>query len=348
MIQAGRRSETGAGTFILVHEDSSEISKAIDKLTKRRVSEQLTSKLGFSQSEKIKPLSNRISKPIPRREHSPPPTKEISSLNDNSDIKAPLSRHQYPHVSSEFKRELEDVISGKIRLISEQSSKSRIKIQETKDEKDEENEKELGAVSKSKDKKPNDKSEQEVYKEDNDQDENNMYDELELPLDCNRFIEPHFEKADQRGDLTQKPASLSDEKPEEPDEPSIYAEAQPPRQEAWKSYGAQDEEHLENYELIKIGASQNALCKSFDSTTNDEEEIDDTYDHAFLAEKNLKKENITTDSKNIYGISSGKEILEEETDGDPEYEFIENYDCLYSKQKCIPQAEAFEDADIRL
>ncbi|XP_052102625.1 uncharacterized protein LOC127736122 [Mytilus californianus] len=354
VIQAGRRSETGAGTFTFTYEDSSEITKSIDRLTKRRVSEQLTSKLGFSQSETKRPLSNRMSEPIPRGEQSHPPTKHILSLEENTDMKASLTRYQYPHISPEMKRELEGVISGRIELVRKKSSKSKMEIQKSKKEKDEEKEKGLGAISKSEDKKPNDKTEQEFIKEENDQDSENLYDELELPLDLNRVTKPLFEKADQGDNPTQKRVSLSDKKPEEPEEheePSVYADAQPTRQEAWKNYGSQDEEHVENYELIKAGASQNVLSKPFDKITSDEEEIDDTYDHAFLAEKNLKKENIAKDSKNVYGTSSGKDILEIETEGelcDPVYESIENCDGLYSKQKCIPQSEALENADIRL
>ncbi|CAC5409573.1 unnamed protein product [Mytilus coruscus] len=339
VIQAGRRSETGAGTFTFMYENSSEITKSIDRLTKRRASEQLTSKLGFSQSETKRPLPNRMSEHLPRREQSPPPTKQILSLGDNTDIKASLTRN---HIFPELKRELEDAISGR-----------KIKIQKNKKEKDEEKEKGLGAISKSEDKKPNDKTEQEFIKEENDQDSENLYDELE-PRDLNGTTKPLFEKSDQGDNPTQKRASLSDKKPEESEEheePSVYTDAQPTRQEAWKNYGLQDEEHVENYELIKAGSSQNALSKPFDKITSDEEEIDDTYDHAFLAEKNLKKENIAKDSKNVYGASSGKDILEIETEGelcDPDYESIENFDGLYSKQKCIPQSEALENADIRL
>lgn len=361
VIQAGRRSETGAGTFAFMYEDSSAITKSIDRLTRRRASEQLTNKLGFSQSETKKTSSNRMSEPIPRAEQSPPPTKQIVEAADNTDIKE-STKFQYPHLTSsaEFKRELQDKVSGKTKSIGDLSSKSNMEIQKSKEQKNTEKEKGLVAISKSKDKKPNDKAELAVTIEENDQDSENLYDELELPLESNKVTKPLSEKTDQGDNTTKKRASLSDKKhvapetpdahevTEEPEEPSVYEDAQTSRQEAWKNQGTEEEEHVENYELIKAGASQNALSKPFEGVTNNEEEIDDTYDHAFQAEKNLKKENIANDSKNVYGTSSGKDILKVETEVeicDPDYECIENYEGLYSKQKCIPQSEVNEDTD---
>ncbi|XP_063435445.1 uncharacterized protein LOC134716394 [Mytilus trossulus] len=361
VIQAGRRSETGAGTFTFMYEDSSAITKSIDRLTKRRASEQLTNKLNFSQSETKIPSSNRMSEPIPRTEKSPPPTKQIESVEDKTDITA-STRFQYPHLASsaEFKRELQNKVSGKPKSIGDLSSKSNMEIQKSKEQKNIEKEKGLEAISKSKDKKLNDKAKLEVTIEENDEDSENLYDELELPLDSNKVAKPLSEKAVKGDNPTKKRASLSDKKhvpsepsdahvsPEEPEEPSVYEDAQTSRQEAWKNQGTEDEEHVENYELIKAGASQNALSKPFEGVTNNEEEIDDTYDHAFQTQESLKKENIANDSKNVYGTSSGKDISEVVTEVeicDPDYECIENYEGLYSKQKCIPQSEANEDTD---
>ncbi|CAC5409572.1 unnamed protein product [Mytilus coruscus] len=349
VIEAGRKSETGAGTFIFIYEDPSKITKAIDKLTKRKANEQLTSKLNFSSSETERPVSNRMSEPIQKRENSPTPPKKASSVKESTDTKTPLSRQHSAHLSPNFKHELEDVVSGKSKTISDKSSKSKKEKQETKDEKKEEKKKGFGAFFKSsKDKKPKDKMEQEVDHEGDEEYPENLYDEPELPSDLKRHTEPLYEEADQKAKAKNKRASSSDKKPLKPQEHSVYAQAHPLRHEAWKNHGAQEEEHLENYESIKAAASLKGQRKSFDKITNDDEEIDDTYDHAFLAERNLKRENIANDSKNIYGTSSGREPEADYELGDPEDEPVEYDDAFSTQQKFLAQpAEAYEEVDIR-
>lgn len=349
VIEAGRKSETGAGTFIFIYDDPSKITKAIDKLTKRKANEQLTSKLNFAPSETERPASNRSSEPIQKRENSPSPPKKASSVKEGTDTKPPLSRQQSAHMSPNFKHELEDVVSAKSKTLGEKSSKSKKEKHDTKDEKKEEKKKGFGAFFKSnKDKKPKDKMEQEVDHEGNDEYPENLYDEPELPADLKRPTEPLYEEAGQKSKPMKKRASLNEKKPLKPQEPSVYAQAHPPRQQAWKNHGAQDEEHQENYESIKAAASQKGQRESFGKITNNEEEIDDTYDHAFLTERNLKRDQISNDSKNLYGTSSGREPEADYELGDPDDEQVEYDDAFSTQQKFAAHPiEAYEEVDIR-
>lgn len=347
-IVAGRRSDSGEGTFTFLYEKPTDISKAIDKLMKRKQDEQLTTKFQ-SLSETEKPVSNRSSEPIQKRENSPSPPKKASSVKEGTDTKPPLSRQQSAHMSPNFKHELEDVVSAKSKTLSEKSSKSKKEKHDTKDEKKEEKKKGFGAFFKSnKDKKPKDKMEQEVDHEGNDEYPENLYDEPELPADLKRPTEPLYEEAGQKSKPMKKRASLNEKKPLKPQEPSVYAQAHPPRQQAWKNHGAQDEEHQENYESIKAAASQKGQRESFGKITNNEEEIDDTYDHAFLTERNLKRDQISNDSKNLYGTSSGREPEADYELGDPDDEQVEYDDAFSTQQKFAAHPiEAYEEVDIR-
>ncbi|CAG2206672.1 unnamed protein product [Mytilus edulis] len=314
-----------------------------------KANEQLTSKLNFAPSETERPASNRSSEPIQKRENSPSPPKKASSVKEGTDTKPPLSRQQSAHLSPNFKHELEDVVSSKSKTLSEKSSKSKKEKHDTKDEKKEEKKKGFGAFFKSnKDKKPKDKMEQEVDHEGDDEYPENLYDEPELPADLKRPTEPLYEEAGQKSKPMKKRASLNEKKPLKPQEPSVYAQAHPPRQQAWKNHGAQDEEHQENYESIKAAASQKGQRESFGKITNNEEEIDDTYDHAFLTERNLKRDQISNDSKNLYGTSSGREPEADYELGDPDDEQVEYDDAFSTQQKFAAHPiEAYEEVDIR-
>lgn len=350
-IEAGRRSDSGQGVFIFIHEDPGKILKAIDKLTKKKHNEQLTTKLNFSQSESERNSTNRASEPISKREVSPISSKKASSLKDkdkdDNSSRAPIMRQQSEKMSAEFKHELKETMKGK--TMNERSQRFKKEKQETREEKN----KGFGGLAffktKGKDKKSKDaKNEQENDKESRQYPKENLYDEPEISPEIIQRSEPIYEEADQ--DITHLKSNVSP-----PVEPALYALASPNRQHAWKKHGLQEEEHLENYASIKAAASQKGEQYSCKHVS---EEEDDTYDHAFLNDHNRFKKTDENNSKNIYGTASGKdiEIPIPEADYDEAYglqddeELVEYDDAVSTQQmrsyKTQPETEAYEDIDL--
>ena len=349
-IESGRRSESGEGIFVFIHENPTKILKSIDKLTKRKHNEQLTTKLNFSQSESEQNSTNRSSEPICKQEVSPISPKKASSLKDKDDksSKAPIIRQQSAKMPVGFKNELEETMN-KGKTMNERSQKS-------KKEKQEEKNRGFGFTffkPKEKDKKSKDaKNEQVNEKELRQYPKENLYDEPEMSPEIIKQSEPIYEEADQ--DITPFRPAKGKQPLSPPVEPSLYSVAIPTRQHAWKNHGLQEEEHLKNDASIKAAASQKGERNSYKHVS---EEEDDTYDHAFLNDKNRLKKKDESDSKNIYGTASGKTFQIPEVDYEGAYELQDDeelveYDDAVSTQqmmKCYkppPVTEAYEDVDL--
>lgn len=344
-IEAGRRSDSGPGIFVFMHEDSGRILKSIDKLTKRKHNEQLSTKLNISQSDSEKISTNRISEPIRKRDVSPISSKKASSVKDRDDnsSRAPINRQHSDTLSAGFKQELEETMRGK--TVNERTQRSKREKSETKEEKN----KGFGFTffkskeSKEKEKKSKDaKNEQENEKESRKHRKENLYDEPEISPEIIKQSEPIYEEAD---------SAITPLNPHVSTKPALYTLASPNRQDAWKNHGLQEEEHLENYASIKAAASQNGEQNLYKHLS---EEDDDTYDHAFLNDRSRCKKTDENDSKNIYGTASGKEIKIPEADyelQDDEFEELVEYDDAVSMQQMRsyslqPETGAYEDVDL--
>jgi hypothetical protein len=329
-IESGRRSESGEGIFVFIHENPTKILKSIDKLTKRKHNEQLTPKLNFSQSESEQNSTHRSSEPICKKPASPISPKKASSLKDKDDksSKAPIIRQLSTKMPVGFKNELEETMN-KSKTMNERSQKS-------KKEKQEEKNRGFGFTffkPKEKDKKSKDaKNEQVNEKELRQYPKENLYDEPEMSPEIIKRSEPIYEEADQ--DITPFRPANGKQPLSPPVEPSLYAIAIPNRQHAWKNDGLQEEDERNSYKHVS-------------------EEEDDTYDHAFLNDQNRLKKKDESDSKNIYGTASGKEIQTPEADYElqDDEELVEYDDAVSTQQmmRCYkppPVTEAYEDVDL--
>lgn len=344
IIIAGRRSESGEGTFVFIHDNPSSITKAIDKLTKRKHNEQLTSKLNFPDSEKQ--TSNRTSEPLPQRDESPVPER-ASSLKDKEESlsKQPLTRQHSAQFSSDFKHELEETVQ-KSKTFSEKSFKSKKEKHDSKDEK-----KKGFGFFKSKDKKSKeDKNNEADIKDHQGYQKEHLYDEPELSPEVKKPVEPIYEEADQNVGHARDHKVVNEKVPLKPNDQNLYAQANPNRQHAWKKQGLQEEEHLENYDSIKeAAASQKSQQKSL-SKKEDSEDIDYLYDHGFQGTKYKNRTKNSEDPKNVYGFSSGRELKVEEGDyelGDDDFaEYDDALSTQNSRKEYRPQLDAYEDVEI--
>lgn len=354
-IISGRRSDSGEGKFVFIIDNPSLITKAIDRLTKRKHDEQLTNK--FDRTKNDSPdqtLTNRLSEPLKKREPSPVTSRQAVSLKEGSTRPPMIIRQNsanLAHLPQDFKTELEDCVN-KNKIVNEKSKSKK----EKSDSKDEKKKGFGGFFKKDKnDKKTKDKHDQENEKEttkDKAYPREHLYDEPEQLEKPKQSIEPLYEDADQNisrvGPTAGKKQAKQAKRPTQPQ--NLYAQAHPERNQAWKEQGQEDEYHLEQYEGIKA-ARQNRV--SLDIKHDDEDDIDDTYDHAFLTDRNKAKAKSLADSKNIYGISSGQRIEIPEADyefGDEdeqvEYDDAVSTQLRFNQNKMQPQFDAYEEVDL--
>lgn len=339
-IISGRKSDSGVATLVFINDNPAQISRAIDKLTKRKHEEQLTTKFesrGYNEASDQNAM-NRLSEPLSQRENSPIPARQALSLKEGNSRPTVIARQNsanLSHIPTDFKHELEDCVKSK--TMNEKTKQSKKEKSENKDEK-----KKMGFTFFKKDK--SDKK----TKDKNDQENNkggaypreHLYDEPEQLMKPVEPTEPLYEEADQNilraKNMTEKQAIHPPAQQQ-----NLYAQAHTARNQAWKVQGQEDEYHLEQYEGIKA-ARQN--CVSHDIKHDVDDDIDDTYDHAFLSDTKKALAKKLTESKNVYGITSGTE--EPDYDDEP----VEYDDAVSTQLRCsqhsAQQIDAYEEVDL--
>ncbi|XP_061184308.1 docking protein 1-like [Saccostrea echinata] len=303
-IEAGRRCETGEGSFDFhVVGNPKALTLAIDNATKSKQATTLTSRLGMESGNKDVAEKSRESVKSAKRASEPLSRKSSNSLKIEitKDSQSDDGTQTPSTLPADFKHSLEEKISN------HPSSPKPHKEGSGK-------EKKRGFSFPWK----RDKSEKKDNPKLECSEPNDLYDEPVLPVSSKASVkhkksEPIYDEA---GENKNPAPSVK---------PPVYAEPVKGKTEAWRNQGALNEHHEEDYKKIKDAASKDG-GKLPHIADRPYDEDDEMYDRVELKAnpKGPKPKNAVIPNDHIYGINSGKDI-EDIDDGDyASAEFPEN------------------------
>lgn len=324
-IEAGRRCETGEGSFDFhVVGNPKALTLAIDNALKTKQTKPLTSRLHMESENKEVAAKSRDSLKSNKRSSDTLTRKSSDSLKLEVSKDAPSEGEiQTPStLQPGFKNSLEEKIGN------HPTSPKPPKEGSTKEKK--------RGFSFPWKKDKGDKKEN--HKTQEGSDPSDLYDEPEIPAAGNKSSikykksEPIYDEA--VGNNNTAPSSL----------PPVYTEPQKARNEAWRKQGVVEEHHEEDYKKIKDAALKDG--GNVPQIPERTYEGDEMYDRVDLKISSKGQRPKPTDSgEHIYGIGSGKNI-EDIDDGDyASADFPENEITVTTSEPVEENDYEFENDD---